>query len=49
MKRRKKPAIRFKGFVNDWEQRKFKNELKISNEMVDWSWRYRALYWAISF
>ena len=35
MKRRKKPALRFKGFVNDWEQRKFKNEVKISNEMVD--------------
>lgn len=35
MKQRKKPALRFKGFVNDWEQRKFKNEVKISNEMVD--------------
>ena len=26
MKRRKKPALRFKGFVNDWEQRKLGNE-----------------------
>ena len=29
------PEIRFKGFTDDWEQRKFKNEVKISNEMVD--------------
>lgn len=25
MKQRKKPALRFKGFVNDWEQRKLEN------------------------
>lgn len=31
----KVPRIRFKGFTGDWEQRKFKNEVKISNEMVD--------------
>ena len=30
-----KPEIRFEGFTDDWEQRKFKNEVKISNEMVD--------------
>ena len=26
MKQRKKPDLRFKGFVNDWEQRKLGNE-----------------------
>lgn len=30
-----KPKIRFKGYTNDWEQRKWMNSVDISTEMVD--------------
>ena len=35
MKNTKMPAIRFKGFNDDWEQRKWMNSVDISTEMVD--------------
>ena len=35
MKNTKMPTIRFKGFNDDWEQRKWMNSVDISTEMVD--------------
>lgn len=35
MKNDKKPKIRFKGFDDDWEQRKWVDSVDISTEMVD--------------
>ena len=32
MKKKKKPEIRFRGFIEDWEQRKLEEYLKVSNE-----------------
>ena len=35
MKNKKTPAIRFKGFTDDWEQRKWKDTVNISTDMVN--------------